>query len=67
MVALTWSYVSYAQHIMCDFQNPDLPIEKRVDDLVSRLTLEEKVSQIMNIAPGIPRLGILPYDHWSEA
>jgi len=67
MAALTWSYVSYAQHLMYDFQNPDLPIEKRVDDLVSRLTLEEKVSQIMNIAPGIPRLGVLPYDHWSEA
>jgi beta-glucosidase len=67
MVALTWTSVSFSQNYTYDFQNPDLPLEKRVDDLVSRLTLEEKVSQIMNIAPGIPRLGVLPYDHWSEA
>jgi beta-glucosidase len=32
------------------YQNPALPIEKRVDDLVSRMTLEEKVSQMMNAA-----------------
>jgi beta-glucosidase len=57
----------YSQQAKYDFQNPDLSLDKRVDDLVSRLTLEEKVGQIMNIAPGIPRLGILPYDHWSEA
>ena len=33
------------------YKNPALPIEKRVDDLVSRMTLEEKVSQMMNAAP----------------
>ena len=41
-----------------DFQNPSLSIEKRVTDLVSRLTLEEKVSQMLNATPAIERLGI---------
>jgi len=45
-----------------DFQNPSLPIAKRVNDLVSRLTLEEKVSQMLNATPAIDRLGIPAYD-----
>ena len=48
------------------FQNPSLPIEKRVNDLVSRLTLEEKVSQMLNATPAIDRLGIPAYDWWNE-
>lgn len=48
------------------FQDPSLPIERRVSDLVSRLTLEEKVAQMLNTAPGIERLGIPPYDWWNE-
>jgi len=49
-----------------DFQNPSLSIEKRVTDLVSRLTLEEKVSQMLNATPAIERLGIPAYDWWNE-
>lgn len=48
------------------FQNPNLPIDVRVNDLVSRLTLEEKVGQMLNGAPAIPRLGIPAYDWWNE-
>ncbi len=48
------------------FRNPDLPIDKRVDDLVSRMTLEEKVSQMVHTAAAIPRLGIPEYNWWSE-
>jgi beta-glucosidase len=48
------------------FQNPALPFEERVADLVSRLTLEEKAAQMMNAAPAIERLGIPPYDWWNE-
>jgi beta-glucosidase len=48
------------------FQDPSLPIEKRVNDLVSRLTLEEKVSQMLNGTPAIDRLGIPAYDWWNE-
>jgi len=48
------------------FQNPSLSIEKRVNDLVSRLTLEEKVAQMLNSTPAIARLGIPAYDWWNE-
>ena len=44
-----------------------LPLDQRVDDHVSRMTIEEKVSQMMNAAPAIPRLGIPEYDWWNEA
>jgi beta-glucosidase len=49
------------------YKDTSLPIEKRVDDLVSRMTLEEKVSQMMNAAAPIERLGIPAYDWWNEA
>lgn len=48
------------------FQNPSLSVSERVNDLVSRLTLEEKVYQMMNSTPAITRLGIPPYDWWNE-
>ena len=49
------------------YRNLSLPVEKRVDDLVSRMTLEEKVSQMMNAAPPIKRLDIPAYEWWNEA
>lgn len=49
------------------FCHTSLPIHQRVQDLVSRLTIDEKISQLVNTAPGIPRLGIPPYEWWSEA
>ncbi|MDD3061617.1 MAG: glycoside hydrolase family 3 C-terminal domain-containing protein [Massilibacteroides sp.] len=49
------------------FQNPDLPIEERVDNLLSLLTPEEKIGQMMNRTPAIERLGIPEYDWWNEA
>ena len=48
------------------FRNPSLPIDKRVDDLVGRLTLEEKVEQLIDRAPAIPRLDIPAYNWWNE-
>lgn len=48
------------------FQNPSLTFDERVTDLVRRLTLEEKVAQMLNAAPAIPRLGIPAYDWWNE-
>jgi beta-glucosidase len=49
------------------FYDPKLPVQKRVDDLVSRLSLEEKVSLMQMASPSIPRLGIAPYHWWTEA
>ncbi|SFW77384.1 beta-glucosidase [Sinomicrobium oceani] len=49
------------------FRNPDLPVEGRLNDLVSRLTLEEKIGELMSDAPGVDRLGIPPYNWWNEA
>lgn len=48
------------------YWNTNLPIDVRVDDLVRRMTLEEKVSQMQNDAVGIPRLGIPAYNWWNE-
>ena len=49
------------------YKNPNLPIEVRVADLMSRLTLEEKVAQMMNATPAIERLGVPAHDYWNEA
>jgi beta-glucosidase len=43
-----------------------LPIEVRVNDLVSRMTLEEKVSQMMHTSKGIERLKVPPCNWWNE-
>jgi beta-glucosidase len=48
------------------FQNTTLPVDERVKDLVSRLTLQEKVMQLFNQAPAIDRLGIPAYNWWNE-
>ncbi|MBK8881624.1 MAG: hypothetical protein IPN67_04350 [Bacteroidales bacterium] len=49
------------------FRNPSLPVEKRVNDLVSRMTLQEKADQLLYTAPAIPRLGVPAYNWWNEA
>ena len=48
------------------YLNPTLAPEQRAADLVSRMTLEEKVSQTMNSSAAIPRLEVPAYDWWSE-
>jgi beta-glucosidase len=48
------------------YQDPAHFIEERVDDLVSRMTLEEKVSQMVHDAPAIERLGVPAYNWWNE-
>jgi beta-glucosidase len=48
------------------YQDATLPIEERVDDLISRMTLEEKVSQMVYDAPAIERLGVSKYNWWNE-
>src|SRR5437868_2703846 len=48
------------------YLDPSLPVEQRVEDLVSRMTREEKASQMQDVARAIPRLGIPAYNWWNE-
>jgi beta-glucosidase len=49
------------------YLNTALSPEERAEDLVHRMTLEEKASQLVNSARAIPRLGVPAYNWWSEA
>lgn len=64
LIALTTSALM-AQ--MLPYQNPNLTAEQRADDLLSRLTLDEKVKLMMDTSPAIPRLGIPAFQWWNEA
>jgi beta-glucosidase len=73
LVFLACSFAVWAQAPA--YKNPDLPAEQRAADLVSRMTLDEKVLQMQDGfqgrgepgAPAIPRLDIAAYDFWNEA
>ena len=47
------------------YLDPNLPVSERVQDLLSRLTLNEKLGQFTHSVDGIPRLGIAPYNFWN--
>ena len=49
------------------YRNPDLSPSERAWDLLKRMTLEEKISQLINGSPAIERLGMPAYDWWIEA
>ena len=49
------------------YQNSELSAEERADDLLKRLTLEEKVSLMMDRSPAVERLGIPSFEWWNEA
>lgn len=67
LIALLATCGTKAQTYDFPFRNPDLPIEERVSDVISRLTLEEKVELMKHAAPAIKRLGIPAYNWWNEA
>ena len=48
------------------YRNPSAPLEQRISDLLSRMTLEEKISQMLSESPAIARLGIPQYNWWNE-
>src|SRR5581483_4394203 len=58
---------SVAQSTGALYLDPAQPVEARVDDLIKRMTLEQKASQLVNQARAIPDLQIPAYDWWSEA
>src|SRR5690242_17614479 len=49
------------------YTDSSLPVDQRVNDLVARMTLDEKISQMQYVAPAIPRLNIPAYNWWNEA
>ena len=61
--------LAYAQQAVntFPFRDTTLPLEERVKDLISRLTLEEKVQLMKHDSPAIPRLGVPAYNWWNEA
>lgn len=73
MLVLSCGSESSSNQVQASFQpefpfyDPSLPIDERIDDLISRLTLEEKALQMVHNTPAIERLGIPPYSWWNEA
>jgi beta-glucosidase len=49
------------------YLDPSLPVGRRVDDLIARMTPAEKISQLNNDARPIPRLHVPGYNYWNEA
>ena len=49
------------------YRDPAKPRAERIDDLIARMSLREKVAQMLNAAPAIERLGVPAYNYWSEA
>ena len=48
------------------YKDPTKPFEERVDDLIGRMTLAEKVTQVVSDAKAIPRLDVPAYHWWNE-
>jgi len=67
MLWLTGALSFGQQPASAPYMNPDLSPERRAADLVSRMTLEEKVLQMQSTAPAIPRLEVPAYNWWNEA
>ena len=70
VIALLWLIGSASfgqQPSNAPYLDPNLSPEQRAADLVSRMTLEEKVLQMQSTAPAIPRLGVPAYNWWNEA
>lgn len=67
ILILSGAFCSSVSAQQFPYQDPTKPVAERVADLVSRMTLQEKAYQMMNSAPGIERLGLLPFEWWNEA
>ena len=65
IVLLTCTLLANAQQL--PYQNPQLTAQERADDLLTRLTLDEKVKLMMDSSPAISRLGIPQFQWWNEA
>ena len=61
------SFTIHSQDISYPFQDVKLDIDSRADDLLKRLSLDEKVAQMQDVAPAIERLRIPEYNWWNES
>ncbi|OHX64832.1 glycosyl hydrolase [Flammeovirga pacifica] len=59
--------MTLGQDVDFSFYNTSLSIDERAELLVSQMTTDEKIKQLVNAAPAIPRLGVPAYDWWNEA
>src|ERR1035437_3072408 len=66
-LALSFSLTVFAEPSTPAYLDLSKPVDARVADLVTRLSIEEKASLMMNGSAGVPRLGIPKYDWWNEA
>lgn len=67
VVSLLLGFLVISMNGQHPFQNSKLTVDKRIDDLISQLTLEEKASLLLYNSPAIERLGIPAYNWWNEA
>ncbi len=67
LLLFCWANIAQAQEINFSYFDESLPIEERAEILVSQMTLEEKINQLISSAPAIPRLNVPAYDWWNEA
>jgi len=67
LLLLTFNITAQQQSAGFPFRNTSLSTEERVNDLISRMTLQEKADQLLYTAPAITRLGVPAYTWWNEA
>ncbi len=67
LLVVMFTYRSQAQPPPAAYLDTALPAQQRAQDLVHRMTVEEKVTQLVNQSRAIPRLNVPAYDWWSEA
>jgi len=67
MYRFIFVFVCFWQGILCLAKNTTCPWDKYAKSIIDKMTVEEKISQLMNDASGIERLNILPYNWWNEA
>ena len=65
LLVAMWGLTASAQTL--PYQNPKLSAEQRADDLLGRLTLDEKVKLMMDVSPAIDRLNVPQFQWWNEA
>ena len=66
LVLLLCAELLSAQSVVYPWQDTSLSMEQRVEKLISSMTVEEKIGQMMNDAPAIDRLGVPAYNWWNE-